>query len=84
MENLERVRAIFHEAFELFGTARDEFLSRVTEGDRELRRRVERLLAAAEKEDEFLAGPTAGPEARAAAASEEVGTVIGRYKPRGS
>ncbi|MFM9996845.1 MAG: tetratricopeptide repeat protein [Phycisphaerales bacterium] len=81
---MANVRVIFTEAFERTGADRDDFVRQACGGDAELRQRVERLLAAADRDDDFLANPTqdSAPAATQAAAPmrEGPGTRIGPYK----
>ena len=44
-DRYDRLEAVFHEAAELEGAARREFLHRACKGDEDLREKVERLLA---------------------------------------
>ena len=59
MANVNRVREIFDGAIERHGDARQAFLDGACAGDTSLRAKIEGLIAAAEKEDEFLSEPTA-------------------------
>ncbi|MFO0832297.1 MAG: serine/threonine-protein kinase [Phycisphaerales bacterium] len=78
MEDRRRVRDIFAEAQSLPTAGRDRFLSQACGSDLGLRREVESLLAAAEREPDFLSAPTVGgpvgPE------QEAPGARIGPYK----
>jgi len=58
MVDQSRVRAVFDEAAELMGAERNAFLDEACRNEPEVRARVEALLAAAEREDEFLSSPT--------------------------
>src|SRR5262245_36385601 len=82
--DIARVRELFNGALELSGPERGAFLAGACGGDAALKAKVEGLLAAAERDDEFLASATASaPEWReggAAPVRERAGTTIGPYK----
>src|SRR4051812_8476096 len=76
-----RARQIIEVAVDLAGTARAAHLDKACAGNVEVRRRVECLLAAMEKEDPFLSDPTLGSAiAVDSPVSEHAGTRIGPYK----
>ena len=80
-----RAKRIIDEALELRGVEREQVVARACAGDGELRARVDELLAAAEREDEFLRDPTLGACARMGAGSqvaqeEAPGARIGPYR----
>jgi eukaryotic-like serine/threonine-protein kinase len=80
---LNRVEAIFWEAARLApGPERDAYLAQACGEDRELRRRVERLVSVQPRLDRFLERPFAGPAPalHLADAGDRPGTVIGAYK----
>ncbi|TVQ33079.1 MAG: serine/threonine protein kinase [Phycisphaeraceae bacterium] len=58
MVDQSRVRAVFNEAAELTGAERSAYLDDACRNEPEVRARVEALLAAAEREDDFLSSPT--------------------------
>jgi hypothetical protein len=61
-ERWRRIEGVFLAARELDADARPAFLARECAGDRDLRREVETLLAAAEAEPDYLeTPPTARP-----------------------
>jgi len=79
-----RAKDVFAEALDLSRRDRAEYLARACAGDGALRSRVERLLAAAEVEDGFLAEPSGGVAvlegaATHALAGEQAGARIGPY-----
>ena len=59
-EQWEKVSEIFHEASELEGDKRAQFLDMQCEGDESLRREVESLLSANSKAGSFISEPVAG------------------------
>jgi serine/threonine protein kinase len=82
-----RTKAIFSDALDLQGPARTAHLDSACAADPDLRRRVEALLAAAEKPDRFLSDPTVDSGAHASglggtgsARGESPGDRIGPYK----
>lgn len=75
------VKRLFGQAVELEPEARPEFLDRVTEGEPELRRRIEQLLAADEAASGFLEEGTPGmPDAAEVAAARWIGRRFGPYE----
>ncbi len=85
MTNVNRLREIFDGAIERIGDARRAFLDGACAGDAAMRGKVEGLIMAAEKDDEFLSQPTAdsnmpGAATLAAPLGEGPGTKIGPYK----
>src|SRR5262249_15163335 len=81
-ENQPQVDEIFDEALRrAAGQDRAQFLDEVCGGDRELRRRVERLLKAVSEAGSFLEKPAQDPSPTVDQPPEESpGTVIGPYK----
>jgi serine/threonine protein kinase len=80
---VDRIDDIFWEAAHMApGDERDAYLARACGADQVLRRRVEKLLRAQLKVDEFLEQPFAGPVSLAAelAVRQRPGTIIGPYK----
>src|SRR6185503_4016049 len=80
-------QTIFDAARQMHDTrARSAYLQQICEGHPELRERVEKLLRAGERADEFLAsdplalGEAARPTLLVAPLNEGPGTVIGNYK----
>jgi eukaryotic-like serine/threonine-protein kinase len=71
-----RAKVIFSDAFELQTEERAEFIARNCGGDADLKRRVETLLAAAEKDDLFLG---AGSHDDLTEVGERQGMRIGHY-----
>ncbi len=84
MPELDQIRAVFNEAAELSGDRRREYLDGACKNQPELRDRVEALLTAAEKEDDFLASPTDvaafSSTTPVTSLTERPGTQIGPYK----
>ncbi len=85
MTDAKRIRDIFNAAIERFGAERQQFLDSSCVGDAAMRAKIDALLAAAEKDDEFLSAPTADSNAShaftiAAPLREGPGTRIGPYK----
>jgi len=78
----ERLEEVFHEALQRGAGERSAYLDTACGSDLELRTRVETLLRAHESAGDFLESPVATTEAAllGAAASEQPGTRIGRYK----
>jgi serine/threonine protein kinase len=82
-----RAKDIIADALDLAPGERAAYLERACAGDTALRARVERLLAAAEVEDDFLAAPSGGPGGLDAAqaamtealSAEKPGARIGPY-----
>ena len=58
MVDQSRVRAVFDEALDLAGAERVAYLDETCRNEPEVRARVEALLAAAEREGDFLSSPT--------------------------
>src|SRR5262245_60490033 len=56
-ERWKILEALFHEALELRGEAREIYLAKVCEDDRQLRETAERLIAAHEQGGSFLDSP---------------------------
>jgi serine/threonine protein kinase len=73
----QRVEELFHAALEREPSARDAFLTEACNGDSELRREIESLIAAAEPKFEFLDRPAMEVEAKAMS-REHSGTLSGR------
>src|SRR5499426_3738138 len=82
-ERWKKLDALFHEALELQGEARADHLAKVCGDDGRLREEAERLLAAHEREGDFIEAPifaeTAGPTADDLDQSP-VGRRIGPYQ----
>jgi serine/threonine protein kinase len=77
-----RMKTIFGEALERQGMDRDAYLDRACASEPDLRRRVEALLLAAEKDDVFLGEATVGGAAFSApgGSREQAGDRIGHFK----
>jgi serine/threonine protein kinase/tetratricopeptide (TPR) repeat protein len=77
-----RAKEVFVEALDLQGSPRAEYLDGACAADTDLRRRVQALLAAAEKGDRFLSDPTIQPGGSRGVGvrGESVGDRIGHYK----
>ena len=67
-EQYQRVGHLYHQALELDGDNRAEFLERECAGDELLRREVESLIAAHEEQESFLSVPAVEVAARQMAA----------------
>ena len=84
MPSWDRIKAVFAEACELPAEQVPAFLDRVCEGDAEMRREVESLLAARSGKQVATGGAArelaAASTMRAAVITEGAGTVIGPYK----
>lgn len=80
MSESARIRALFDEVVDLAGHDREARLRAHCAGDLALFARVEALLAAAEREDGFLAAPTVAESSAAIPLNERPGTFIGRYR----
>ncbi len=84
MPSWDRIKAVFAEACELPAEQVPAFLDRVCEGDAELRREVESLLAARSGKQVATGGAArelaAASTMRATVITEGAGTVIGPYK----
>ncbi len=86
MADPKRIRDIFNGAIDLVGKDRQQFLDSSCAGDAAIRARVDALIAAAEKDDEFLSAPTSDGSAPSSAPTlvdplrEGPGTRIGPYK----
>jgi serine/threonine protein kinase/WD40 repeat protein len=84
MPSWDRIKAVFAEACELPAEQVPAFLDRVCEGDAEMRREVESLLAARTGKQVATGGAArelaAASTMRAAVITEGAGTVIGPYK----
>jgi serine/threonine protein kinase len=78
----DRVEALFLAAVEQPAAERDAFLGRECNGDRELRRRVQALLAAHDLPGSFLEAPVIAPALLQATLVEEPSETIGPYKLR--
>ncbi len=81
-ERWKKLDALFHVALEYHGEAQAAHLAKVCGGDGQLRAEVERLIAAHERESNFIDSPIL---AEAAALTDDdneswVGRSIGRYK----
>jgi serine/threonine-protein kinase len=81
-ERWQRVKAIFHDASERPASGRAAFLDVACAGDAELRREVESLLAADDREGEFLAQPLLPQNNHPTAQTGglEPGRMIGEYR----
>lgn len=81
-ELYEQIGRIYHAALELEPEERAEFLVRTCDGNEEMRREVERLLASNEQAGSFLAYPAAAVAELLVeeAASSLIGAQLGRYK----
>jgi eukaryotic-like serine/threonine-protein kinase len=79
-----QIEAVFYEALELKGEARSEFLARKCEGDADLRKEVESLLASSDQSLEFLQQPVLKAAHRVMAADRRKmmapGTQLAHYK----
>jgi serine/threonine protein kinase len=84
--NWERIRALFHATIEQPAEARVAFLSSASDGDEDIRREVESLLAAHGASDGFLESPAVDLDAdRVAARSQlEAGDRFGNFEVIGS
>jgi serine/threonine protein kinase/Tol biopolymer transport system component len=80
--NWERVRAIFHAALEQPADARVAFLSSASDGDEDIRREVESLLAAHRASDGFLESPAVDLDADVVGAPSqlEAGDRVGNFE----
>jgi eukaryotic-like serine/threonine-protein kinase len=82
-----RIEGLFHEAADLAPAERSAFLDRVCNGDDELRRELESLLAADTPEDELLQAAVDQVLDQLPATSDEksepIGRRVGRYKITG-
>jgi eukaryotic-like serine/threonine-protein kinase len=74
-----RAKIIFGDAIEYETDARRAFIAAACAGDEVLRQRVEVLLAAAEKDDQFLGPDQGGGDLSRLDAAERPGMRIGRY-----
>src|SRR5262245_57237736 len=82
-ELYERIGQIYHAALEQEPEDRAEFLAQICDGNDEMRREVERMLASNEQAGSFLAQPVAAVAAVSPseeAASSLIGAQLGRYK----
>jgi serine/threonine protein kinase/Tol biopolymer transport system component len=88
-ERWQQIERIYHEARELEGSARAEFLAKACAGDDDLRREVESLLVQADQHESFLQSPAIEAAAGAMANEESarqdegpelVGSAIAHYR----
>jgi len=81
-ELYEQIGRIYHAALELETEERAEFIVRTCDGDEEMRREVERLLASNEQAGSFLASPAAAVAELLVEEAEPslIGAQLGRYK----
>ncbi|HJQ71558.1 MAG TPA: protein kinase [Blastocatellia bacterium] len=81
-ERWQQIERLYHSALKLDGEARRAFLERACEGDGDLRREVESLLAYQRRAEDFIELPALEVTARAMAREQTdpaVGRVIGHY-----
>jgi serine/threonine protein kinase/WD40 repeat protein len=81
-EQWEKVTEIYHAATELKPGELDSFLNAACEGDGDLRREVESLLAAGDAAENFISGPVVGDLAPEILESEVIteGQMLGHYR----
>src|SRR3954469_24798958 len=82
-QHWQQIKEIFHQAIELEPGARASFLARVCAGDAALRKEVESLIAAHEKEGSFIDAPAYEVAAELLADEEsdlQAGQAVGSYE----
>jgi serine/threonine protein kinase len=82
-ERYEQIKHLFYAALELPAGERAAFLARSGNGDGELRRDVERMLAGHERAEGFLSAPATGAAAELILQGETnsiIGRVVGHYR----